>query len=1225
MAIKVVSFHDWDIAGIIDGIRQPGIKAVIYFFSAAFEKHEPHKALAAAFPSAVCIGASMIGGWSSGGAVENGIAVMSLSDDEVYEVYASLQEGVKEDSAGAARAAIADLKRQTAGENINPDEYLGLIFFDGLCLGELIMKEFSMEHELNMAFVGGAAADELEFARTMVGVGDRLSGDGLAVAILKMNIPFFFNHYVHYIPTDTSFTISRAETARRIAWEINGEPAADFYARQIGLDDASQLDAAAFSKNPVGLKFGGSIYARSPHTVIDGTGLQFYCYIEAGNKVCLLKQGDIIAHTKKSLAAASQFLPGIQGSLLFNCVLRYQEIRELNKVDAFNDIFSQCPMLGFNTYGEELFTHHNHTLTAVFFGSPPKEGSTDPYKTKRLFHYTDSKLKSMVFDIISRNEILNIIISQLKSDISAYFRSGEQALANYQAIMKSLESMAQQSDMSKEDIERLLVIYQNNVEETGKYVINIVDAINDQNRHLMELRKQAETASRAKSNFLASMSHEIRTPMNAITGMAELLLRGDLSNEARSYAQDIKQAAANLLSIINDLLDLSKIEAGKLEIIPTKYLLASLVNDVVSIIRIRLAEKPIRFYTNIDGNIPNNLIGDEVRMRQIFLNLLTNAVKYTDKGHIGFSITQEKQKGDKVWLRITVSDTGYGIKPKDQKKLFGNFVQVDTQKNHTIEGTGLGLTIVKKLCMAMGGNVNVASEYGKGSTFTVQVPQKIDSQGSFATVNSPEKKKVLVYERRVTHTQSVCWSLENMNVPYTLVCNKTAFTEALFREEWFFIFSGYGLYNSIIKPLMDRPGESFPGGQKPSVALMVESSMEDYIPNVRLMSVPVQALSIANALNGQVDHREYFDGSSSTIQYIFPGARLLVVDDISTNLKVAQGLLAPYHAMVDTCLNGQEAIELVKQLDYDVVFMDHMMPEMDGIEATAIIRDWEKERGGDDHAKIPIIALTANAVSGMKEMFIEKGFSDFLAKPIDISRLNEMLERWIPAEKRERGCSSSSSSSSRSDDAYSMSLTVIPGIDTVKGIAMTGGTLAGYRQVLSLFGKDTEDRLPLLQTMPGTETLPMFVTQVHALKSAAASLGADEISGRASRLESAGKAGDLTYIRENLRPFAERLEELTKNIGIALNNPEVWGNTPADKSDGTESSAHVSAYLHELAKALKSQNAFEIDSILDELGQHPLDSCTRKTLEKVSDDVLMAEFDKAMEAVEALIAAADPS
>ena len=680
---------------------------------------------------------------------------------------------------------------------------------------------------------------------------------------------------------------------------------------------------------------------------------------------------------------------------------------------------------------------------------------------------------------------------------------------------------------------------------------NVVITFSSDVTMLKDALERALSASRTKSAFLSTISHEIRTPMNAIIGMAELLLRQELSSDSKGYAQDIKQAGANLLTIINDLLDFSKIEAGKLEVIPAKYFLTSLINNVVSIIRMRIVEKSLRFYTNIDGNIPNNLIGDEVRLRQILLNLLSNAVKYTDKGHIGLSITRENLTDDQIWLRIVVSDTGRGIKPEDQKKLFAEFVQVDTKKNRATEGTGLGLAIVKSLCAAMGGSIEVESEYGKGSSFTVWLPQGIGSPEPFAVVEEPAEKKVLVYERRYIYVQSVCWSLENMNVPYIKVNDENAFLEALFREEWCCVFTGYGLYNRI-KPTMDLPDAAFPGGRKPFVALMLEWGVETRIPNTRFISMPVQSVSIANVLNGRAERRKYFE-STDMIQYTYPDARVLVVDDISINLMVVEGILVPYKVEVDTCLSGLEAVALVKEHDYDIVFMDHMMPEMDGIETTTAIRNWEEDTGITRN--VTIVALTANAVSGMEEMFIGNGFNDFLAKPIDVSKLDKVLERWIPAAKRERvndnvlgnvAASKLSSDESLPDIPDEL---VIPGIDIANGIAKISGTLANYRQALSAFRRDAEDRLPLLQVAPTVEALPEFVAQVHALKGSSASLGAQEISEGAAWLEAAGRRGDLTFIEENLGAFTELLTELVENIGIALKLREMWGATGSVAED----------------------------------------------------------------------------
>jgi len=1203
MAIKVVSLQEWDINKIIDGIGQPNVRAVIYFFSLSLEKHEPQKALVKAFPEAVCVGASMCGGWASEGAVKIGVTLMSLSSDEVDSSFFSFQEGVNKDPIKAAHAAIAELKNKTEGHMINSDEYLGLIFFDGLCLGELIMKEFSMDKNLNMAFVGGAAADEMTFTRTLVGAGDNFSSDGLAAVILKMKIPFFFNHYVHYLPTENSFTITRVEIMQRIAWEINGEPAADFYARQVGVGDASKLTAKIFASNPLGLILGDSIYIRSPNVVVEGKGLQFYCYIEAGTKVFLLRQGDIIANAKKSIVTAAQFLPGIQGCLLFNCVQRHLELIERDKIDSFNDVFSSYPMIGFNTYGEELFMHHNQTLTAVFFGTPPEAGMVDPYKTKRLFHYTDSKLKSLVFDIVSRSELLSITISYLKGNMDA--ETNEKALVNFETIRMSLGAMIEQSNISKNDIERMLVVYQKNVENTGEYVFNIVDEIRKQNQRLVELREEAEMANQTKSSFLASMSHEIRTPMNAITGMAELLLRSGLTDEARGYAQDIKQAGNNLISIINDILDFSKIEAGKMEIVPIRYLLASLINDTVNIIRTRLKEKPIRFFTNIDGKIPNGLFGDEVRIRQILLNLLSNAAKFTEIGHISLSITEKKREGNQIWLDFSVADTGKGIMDKDQEKLFGEFVQVDMKRNRSIEGTGLGLAITKRLCMIMGGGITMNSSYGKGSVFTVSIPQGIDSDEPFAVVENPEDKRVLVFEGRIVYAKSVCWSLANMGVPHKMVTNLSDFAEVLYRYQWSFILSGYGLHEKI-KRVMDKPDSAYPGGKRPLLALMVEWGTEAYIPKVRFVSLPVQSLAIANILNGKIDSKGYSESPSVSgiVRYAFPGARLLVVDDITTNLRVTEGLLSPYRVMVDTCLSGQEAIEMVKQNEYDIIFMDHMMPEMDGIEATAHIREWEKDQGKPPDSRIPIIALTANAVSGVREMFIEKGFNDFLAKPIDISKLDDMLNRWIPKDKREYA----SSNVTMKNDGR---LTSIQGIDFEKGIAMTGGTEAGYLSVLSAFRKDAQERLQILRKSL-EEDLPLFIILVHALKSASASIGAAEVSTAAALMERAGKEGDKDFIYGNLERFIEQLSRLIEGIGIALEA----GKAGAAAVNPSGSNTALIPLLQRLETALKYRKANDIDRLMEEINHQPLDEKTREALEKISDDVLMTEFDDAIKVIE---------
>ncbi|MHC6202522.1 hybrid sensor histidine kinase/response regulator [Breznakiellaceae bacterium SP9] len=654
---------------------------------------------------------------------------------------------------------------------------------------------------------------------------------------------------------------------------------------------------------------------------------------------------------------------------------------------------------------------------------------------------------------------------------------------------------------------------------------------------LSAAKMKADEDSRSKSSFLANMSHEIRTPMNAIVGMSELMLRCELPKESRSYAMDIKQAGANLLSIINDLLDFSKIEAGRLEIIPVNYRLSSLVNNAVSIIRMRLIEKPIRFYTNIDSQLPNELSGDEVRLRQILLNLLSNAVKYTEKGFISVTITQAGRVDSKAYanngpgrvlLKITVADSGVGIKADDRAKLFGEFVQVDVTKNRGIEGTGLGLAIAKRLCRAMGGDITVESEYGKGSAFTVIIPQEAVSDVPFAQVDKPEEKKVLLYTQREVYAKSMCWSLENLGVPHTLVTGEEAFEAALKREDWYYVFSGYGLYNKI-KPVIEKLEAEFPGKKKLSLALVVEWGMEVFIPGVRLVSLPIQALSIADVLNGRADSKGYYESAAgfAGTQFSVPGARLLVVDDITTNLKVAEGLLSPYKAEVDTCLSGMEAIELVKRREYDIVFMDHMMPEMDGIEATAKIRDWERlqQENGGGRKPVPIIALTANAVSGMKEMFLEKGFNDFLAKPIDLSKLDDILEKWIHAEKKLQ--------EENKEEGF-LDAFAVDGLDLQAG--KNRYRQKPYLDILRVYYSHTPtllEKLRRLMEKPlSEESLADYIITVHSLKGSSYGICAQTAAKQAEVLEKAARNGAAEPAETAC--LIGTVEKLLQNIGALL-------------------------------------------------------------------------------------------
>jgi signal transduction histidine kinase/CheY-like chemotaxis protein len=746
-------------------------------------------------------------------------------------------------------------------------------------------------------------------------------------------------------------------------------------------------------------------------------------------------------------------------------------------------------------------------------------------------------------------------------------------------------------------------------------------------RQMEQAKQKAEDAARAKNIFLANTSHEIRTPMNAILGMVELILRHEINQEVYEHAISIKQAGTSLLTIINDVLDFSKIESGKLDIVPSEYRFSSLINDCVSIIRMRITEKPLLFIVDIDAKLPDELIGDVVRVRQVMINLLSNAVKYTNKGHIIFSVTGEilpsaaeffdtKETDDsavasiedgyeQIILTVKVSDTGVGIKEEDICKLFGEFQQLDSHREHSIEGTGLGLAISRNLCRQMGGDITVQSEFGKGSVFTVLIPQVIRENIPIAQVHNPETKPVLLYERKTIYEESLIASFESLGVQVKVVRESDRFFLELEGGQYSYAFVSASLADQTIRELHDL--------EKPAVPVILAGAGE--ISSSReapVLNMPAYVIPIANVLNGK---RMVNFPEKAAVRFTAPDARVLIVDDIQTNLIVAQGLLSLYRMDIHTAVSGAIAIEMVSERNYDLILMDHMMPEMDGIEATAKIRALEesrrKEKNARDFRPTPIIALTANAVSGMKEMFLQNGFNDFLSKPIEIPKLDEIVAKWIPREKKKvEGVFETAQNPAVPKGPAHLS---IEGVDTARGIIMTGGSEEGYKNVLAVLYSDIEKRLedfiklagrpePLLFTK---DEYANFTVQVHALKSALATIGASDLSLAAAVLEAAGKDGQQPIITEKLPAFIRDLKALNK--AITPKSPDIAG----DHGILTYSPA-----LGDLRKALLAYDIGRINLLMKQLETET--PATRKEILRLSELILLGDYREAAEFIEEL-------
>ena len=522
---------------------------------------------------------------------------------------------------------------------------------------------------------------------------------------------------------------------------------------------------------------------------------------------------------------------------------------------------------------------------------------------------------------------------------------------------------------------------------------------------------------------MANTSHEIRTPLNAILGFDELILRDCKEERTLEYATGIKAASASLLDIINNILDLSKIESGKIELQEKSYSTIQLIDNVASITTALADKKGLKVLLAVDEKMPQYLIGDQVRIRQVLVNLVTNAVKYTEKGEvkIAVSVLEFLENENACNILFSVKDTGIGIREEDEERLFEKFERLDVERNQNVEGTGLGMSIVVKLLEAMGSHVELKSEYGKGSEFYFVIKQRIEDR---SCIGSFEKCRGSIHR-------------------------------------------------------MDE----------------------------------------------------------QTIHYIAPDARILVVDDVRLNLQVAKGLLEGMELMVDTAESGKEAIELVKKQNYDMILMDHMMPEMDGVEATHQIRKLAETTGNLSYQKIPILALTANAISGMREKLLAEEMQDFISKPVESADLEKAVIKWLPPEKlkikgtveekqESNGETEKTDPQKKQKDMLSID---IPGLDMeTVGKYFTSENM--FFETLNAYYITIPQMCDKIERYLQEHDIKNYTIIVHGLKSSSRLVGALELSEEAKRLEDYGHKEDYDSIAKETGHFLVQYRKMEEQL-----------------------------------------------------------------------------------------------
>ena len=537
----------------------------------------------------------------------------------------------------------------------------------------------------------------------------------------------------------------------------------------------------------------------------------------------------------------------------------------------------------------------------------------------------------------------------------------------------------------------------------------------------------ARNATKSKSEFLASMSHEIRTPLNSVLGMNEMILRETKEEFTREYAQDIQRSGNMLLGLINNILDFSKIESGKMQIVPIVYDLSSMLNDLVVMTTTRAASKSIAVKLEIDGNVPRVLKGDEVRIKQILNNILSNAVKYTDSGSVTICVDYQKKDERSIILEVSVTDTGHGMKQEDFDKLFSPFERIEELRNRHVEGTGLGMSITRQLLALMDSELEVKSTYGVGSTFGFKIRQEVDNWEPLGNFEEAIKK---------------------------------------FRR----------------------------GKEKNNNGL-----------------------------------------------FTAPDAKVLVVDDLQLNLNVFVKLLKRTQVQVDTALSGKDALEMARLKKYDIIFMDHMMPEMDGIETLSKIR---KDRFSLCRMT-QVVALTANAVSGAREFYIEKGFVDYISKPVNPNSLEAMVEKYLPEELVEVGETYfeevvEASSTANESNSIIDEIRKIQQLDVDEGISYTGDE-ENYVQMVEEFFKTIPTRRGMIKEYWENSDIKNYTIQVHALKSTARLIGATELSEFAKSMEEAGHAENIEKINDFTGELLDQYEEIRVILGNVFKEKNTEG------------------------------------------------------------------------------------
>lgn len=727
---------------------------------------------------------------------------------------------------------------------------------------------------------------------------------------------------------------------------------------------------------------------------------------------------------------------------------------------------------------------------------------------------------------------------------------------------------------------------------------------NQNEENIKNVISRYQKAERTKDDFLANISHEIRTPINTIAGMSEILANEDLRDDVREKVQDLQGASRNLVTLVSDMLDFAEIQSGKLELSESSYSLTSTINDIVNIINNQKKNKDIEFILDINTDIPALLVGDEQKLKRAMLNILSNAVKFTEVGCVVLEISCRRESYG-INLCITVRDTGIGIDSSQLHNVFNSFSMVDTKRNRQEGGVGLGLAIAQAIIEKMGGFISVRSRKGEGSEFQIIVPQKVEQYEPMIVLENPLRFNVLVYidmnqfsiaAVKNEYGNNISNITENLGIVVHVCRNLNELKRRIERNYITHIFITlyeYTMDESYFNELAKHTG----------VVIILEETEAYRVHSddiIRLYK-PFYALPVSIILKGGKRYNNLNREAMNKNMFIAPDAKILIVDDNAINLRVESCLMKNYKFTIDTALSGMEALEKLESKDYDMVFMDHMMPEMDGVDTLHRIRD----KAGIYYANIPVIALTANAVAGAKEMLIAEGFQDFLSKPVEIASMHRILDKYLPDAKKiydfeDDATDVQSGEAVHNDHEHEIvyeqpqnpqASVNEPGAETAqedtaadineKQGTLYCGSLEDFEDILKIHYEDYEENSQKIQAFYDSKDWKNYVILVHGLKSSMKSVGIMKLSDMCLELELAGKENRIDYILKNhnvmMAEYARIHDVIGNRLGIGQKvNVDLTNIKNLDEDS-------VAGLLNQFENAVYSFDEEQMLSILNEL------------------------------------------